>query len=84
MQNHVTKKKANIALYPISDYPSYDSLSTSCRSMLAKISALTEPQSFAEESKDRKWIEAIELEIKALEDNNTWEVVDLPKRKKCY
>ncbi|XP_070039844.1 uncharacterized protein [Nicotiana tomentosiformis] len=80
MQNYVTKKKANGALYPISDYLSYDNLLASYRSMLAKISALT-GQSFAVASKDRKWIEAIELEIKALEDNNTWEVVDLPKGK---
>ncbi|XP_075080400.1 uncharacterized protein LOC142165911 [Nicotiana tabacum] len=35
----------------------------------------------SEPSKDERWIEAIKLEIKALEDNNTCEIVDLPKGK---
>lgn len=40
-----------------------------------------EPQTFKEAAKDTRWIEAMKLEIKALEDNNTWTIVDLPAGK---
>ncbi|XP_070005780.1 uncharacterized protein [Nicotiana sylvestris] len=47
LQDYVTKKKAhNVALYPISDYLCYDQLSQACKSFVAKVSALTEPQNF--------------------------------------
>lgn len=36
-----------------------------------------ESKSFKEACQDKNWIEAMSQEIKALEDNATWEVVDL-------
>lgn len=37
-----------------------------------------EPHTFVQAAKDEKWCKAMKLEIQALEDNNTWKVVDLP------
>ncbi|XP_075076881.1 uncharacterized protein LOC142163490 [Nicotiana tabacum] len=79
LQDYVTKKKAhNVALYPISNYLCYDQLSQACKSFVAKVLALTKLQNFTKASRDKRWIEAMKQEIKALEDNRTWEIVDLP------
>ncbi|KAH0773178.1 hypothetical protein KY290_010315 [Solanum tuberosum] len=48
---------------------------------VAATSINTEPATYAEASKEPKWVEAMQAEIKALQDNNTWELVDLPKGK---
>ena len=39
------------------------------------------PINFEEAIKDKKWIDAMDEEINAIEKNNTWELVDLPKGK---
>nr|XP_016462575.1 PREDICTED: uncharacterized protein LOC107785721 [Nicotiana tabacum] len=41
-------------------------------------SVLKEPYNFKEAVEDERWITAMEQEIQALEDNKTWEVIDLP------
>ncbi|XP_075099888.1 uncharacterized protein LOC142176373 [Nicotiana tabacum] len=41
-------------------------------------SACIEPNSFKEAVQDDRWVEAMHQEIQALEDNKTWELVDLP------
>nr|XP_016462446.1 PREDICTED: uncharacterized protein LOC107785615 [Nicotiana tabacum] len=41
----------------------------------------SEPSSFKEAASDPRWIEAMQLKLHALEDNNTWSVVDLPPGK---
>ncbi|XP_075108852.1 uncharacterized protein LOC142180699 [Nicotiana tabacum] len=45
-------------------------------------SSVTEPQSYTEAAQDPSWIEAMQEEIKALQKNNTWEIVNLPEGKK--
>ena len=45
------------------------------------LSHSVEPQSYSEASRDPDWIEAMNVEIKALELNNTWVLTDLPKHK---
>lgn len=41
----------------------------------------TEPSSYTQASKDQKWIEAMETELKALNDSHTWEITTLPPGK---
>ena len=43
--------------------------------------ALLEPGSFEEASKQQVWVKAMEEEIKMIEKNNTWELVDCPSNK---
>ena len=49
---------------------------------LANITAGVEPRNFKEAMQVTGWKEAMALEIKALEDNGTWEMVVLPPGKK--
>ncbi|XP_047269437.1 uncharacterized mitochondrial protein AtMg00820-like [Capsicum annuum] len=48
---------------------------------LAAYYSICEPSTFEEASLDPKWIEAMKSEILALEESNTWSVVDLPPGK---
>lgn len=41
-----------------------------------------DPESFEEAIKHEKWRKAMEAEIKSIEENNTWELVDLPMGEK--
>ncbi|XP_070041256.1 uncharacterized protein [Nicotiana tomentosiformis] len=77
-----TAKTHTNIVYSISNAISYDHLSSAYQSYLNVFSVLTEPRSFKEAAHDRRWIEAMDQEIKALEENHNWEVVDLPEGKK--
>lgn len=76
-------KLINACLYPIVDSVMYDRLSTHYQSLLTKFSTETEPQSYHEAVKNKRWIQAMESEITALEEINIWEVVSLPVGKKA-
>lgn len=54
----------------------------SISTFLSESCDINEPLNYKEASQQFEWIEAMQKEIKALEDNNTWELVDLPKGKK--
>ena len=41
-----------------------------------------EPVNTAEALKDSKWVKAMNEEVKSIEDNNTWSLVELPQGKK--
>ncbi|XP_070020076.1 uncharacterized mitochondrial protein AtMg00810-like [Nicotiana sylvestris] len=61
----------------MSNYLSYDSLSPSYAKSLSAHSSIVEPKHYHEASKDARWIIAMQQEVTALEENNTWDVVDL-------
>ncbi|XP_075085041.1 uncharacterized protein LOC142168279 [Nicotiana tabacum] len=87
LKDYVTQGKgqtvANTCLYPISIMVSYDHLSRPYQNFVAHVySIINEPRSYQEAAKDSKWIEAMKVEIQALEENKIWEVVSLPKGKK--
>ncbi|KAF3618804.1 hypothetical protein FXO38_33246 [Capsicum annuum] len=48
---------------------------------LTKLSTLTEPQYLKQTVQDERWVEAMKSKIQALEANNTWIIIDLPKDK---
>lgn len=64
--------------YPIQSYISYNNISPSHRAFALSISTTTEPTSYAQASTDPAWMEAINAELRALESNHTWTIVDLP------
>lgn len=43
-----------------------------------KLSSLTEPPSYTKVVSDPNWKQAIQHELQALNDNNTWDLVPLP------
>ena len=64
--------------YSLSSVLSYDHLSPSQKLFSLSVSTLVEPTSYTQAVKHEEWREAMNTEIKALELNNTWIVVDLP------
>ncbi|KAL2903744.1 Retrovirus-related Pol polyprotein from transposon TNT 1-94, partial [Bienertia sinuspersici] len=69
--------------YPIAHYVNCDNFSVPHRTFLAAILSRSEPRSFREAMQDDGWRQAMQQEIKALEDNHTWELTDLPPDKKA-
>ncbi|CAL8996654.1 unnamed protein product, partial [Prunus brigantina] len=68
--------------YPIQEYVSYDKVSRSHSAFLSKISKVSEPTCFQEARSQFVWRKAMEEELQALDENNTWTVVKLPEEKK--
>lgn len=60
---------------------SYDKCSTAHQQFAFSISAIKEPTTYRQASKDSKWVEAMQNEIDALELNNTWILSELPQNK---
>ncbi|XP_075112694.1 uncharacterized protein LOC142182334 [Nicotiana tabacum] len=86
LKDYVTADKgtqSNSCRYPITAVIGYDQLSPKYQSYLSRFSSEQEPNSYYEAAKDKRWIEAIQTEIKALEDNKTWEIVPLPHEKRA-
>ena len=68
--------------HPISKYVSYKKLSPKYAAFTANISAIEIPSNIQEAMKDKRWVEAINEELKALHKNHTWELVELPVGKR--
>ena len=69
--------------YPLANYVSFDKFSSCHCAFLAAVHAEREPMHFSEAVKDARWREAMACEVKALQDNDTWELVTLPPGKKA-
>lgn len=78
MQDYVGHQKN---AYPISNSVSYLHLKPHYSKCLATYSFETETKTFAEAAKDPKWVDAMQQDIQALEDNQTWSLVPLPPGK---
>ena len=61
---------------------SYDKLSSNHRSFLTHLNTITTPKTVNETLDSKEWGEAMKVEMDALEKNETWELVELPKEKK--
>ena len=70
--------------YPINNYVSYHRLSKTYESFANQLSIVHILNSVQEAIKNSKWKDAMNQEMKSLQTNGTWEVVDLPYGKKTY
>ncbi|KAJ0536451.1 putative RNA-directed DNA polymerase [Helianthus annuus] len=68
--------------YGIEKVVNYANLSLDNLSLVSSLNKSIEPNSFNEAVKDPRWIEAMNNEMEALNRNNTWIIVDLPKDRK--
>ncbi|OIT37441.1 hypothetical protein A4A49_58470, partial [Nicotiana attenuata] len=74
-------KPSSSTPYSITDSINYSSLSPSYQTCLSSYLTIIEPTSFDQAVTDSHWVQAMRLEIQALTDNNTWELVNLPAGK---
>lgn len=67
--------------YPLSTSLSYHTYSPSYKKFFCIISSIPEPKTYAQASKLDCWKKAMDTEMDALEENQTWNIVDLPAGK---
>ena len=65
--------------HPLANYLSYHRLSRSHKSFLISLDAIVIPNTVEEALNDPKWKEAMLEEMKALNKNQTWDIVSRPK-----
>jgi len=68
--------------YLLSSFLSYKKCSPNYRNFCYSVSFLIEPKTYTQDSKLDYWVQAMNYEIAALEQNHTWEIVDLPPNKR--
>ncbi|KAD0786919.1 hypothetical protein E3N88_43719 [Mikania micrantha] len=76
-------EQSTSTVHPLAHYISYNNFSTNHKAFLAAIDSHDEPKSFKEASQDDRWKDAMQKEIKALEQNGTWTLEELPNGKKA-
>ncbi|WKA05153.1 hypothetical protein VitviT2T_023135 [Vitis vinifera] len=68
--------------YPMSNYVSNHRLSESNKSFVNQLSTVAIPNSVQEALADPRWKAAMNEEMKSLQKNETWELVECPPKKK--
>jgi Reverse transcriptase (RNA-dependent DNA polymerase) len=68
--------------YPIQDFIIYDNVAPQYKALLTSISNQKGPSNFEEVINQPVWCKTMKEELDALERNETWEIVQLPKGKK--
>ena len=83
LEDYDCSGKACLATYPhpLTSSFSFDKFTSSHKAFLTSVITNDEPHTFTEAMKHSHWREAMAKEIKALESNNTWDIVSLPKGK---
>ena len=69
------------SLHDITHYLNFSSVSSQHKAFLLNIQETSIPRTFHEALKSFHWKEAMNEEMRALLQNATWEIVDLPKGK---
>ena len=67
--------------HPISKFISYSNLSSSFRAFTSSVSSIVIPRSIEEALNVPEWKTTVLEEMRALKQNNTWSLVELPKDK---
>lgn len=68
--------------FPLSQFTSFHHLSSPHAAYLLSLSTISEPHAYAQVVKYPSWQEAMDKEIEALQNNNTWILTELPLDKK--
>lgn len=67
--------------YPISNYVIYDHLNPSFQAFNSVLTTQSDPETFKDAISDCKWQSAMNLELRALEENDTCDITSLPSGK---
>ena len=71
----------NSTKYPINQYISYQALSPNQKTSILQVSTLKEPNFYHDVVLYEEWCNAMKIEPKAMNTNQTWSIVPLPKDK---
>lgn len=74
--------KSSGTAHSLSQFLSYDRLSSAHKAFTTHLTLLKEPTSFSQAITDPKWRDAMQHEIAALQANNTWTLMPLPSHKR--
>ena len=77
-----TRECTKRPLYPLSHFVSFQRFTLNHKSFLSTLNNILIPNSLSEALSKREWRLVMEAEMDALQKNKTWELVDLPSRKK--
>jgi len=82
--SHTSASHANkiTNIYPLSNFLSHHNLSNSQHIFAMSLVSQTEPKSYIEVVKFDCWKQAMQLELNALDQTGSWQVVDLPSHVK--
>ncbi|KAM0029215.1 putative RNA-directed DNA polymerase [Helianthus debilis subsp. tardiflorus] len=69
-------------VFPLANFVSYDNFTDSHKAFLTAISSNDEPKNYNQAVQIQEWRDAMKTEIKALEENGTWTLEDLPDGKR--
>lgn len=67
--------------HPISQYVSTKHLSTQYQSFIAAVDSVKIPSSVEEALQNKNWVQAMDEEMRALEKNGTWEIIERKRDK---
>ncbi|RVW42182.1 Retrovirus-related Pol polyprotein from transposon RE1 [Vitis vinifera] len=76
------KQSRSCTLHPISKFVSYNFLFAKCHAFTTNLDKIQIPKNIQEAFKIPEWKEVVMKEIRALEKNENWEVMNLPRGKK--
>jgi hypothetical protein len=79
---HVPEDGTSVSKYPIGNYVSTKNLTQPLRTFSEKMLSLEVPKNIEESLKDTKWVNAMDIEMEALNKSGTCSLVELPKGKK--
>ncbi|XP_031494234.1 uncharacterized mitochondrial protein AtMg00820-like [Nymphaea colorata] len=68
--------------YPIANYLHLQHFSPNYQAFFTSLLGHSEPSSFHKAMQFSEWRNAMAVEVRALEENSTWDVIDLPPNKR--
>lgn len=81
--SRVLKNNSGSSAYPIANYINGNHFSASHCAYMVAISEVYEPKTYAQAMTDKRWRDAMGVEIDAQELNRSWTIEDLPPGKKA-
>ncbi|XP_021715949.1 uncharacterized protein LOC110683848 [Chenopodium quinoa] len=85
--SRISKPPTHFHCYAVTDHwcnlVSFDSLPKKQQLDICVHQSLVEPTSYSEAAQNSSWVDVMDKEISALNKNNTWDIVMLPKGKKA-